>query len=59
MQDKINYIPTKCSMAECAFPKQVCSRCPANVSIRGKQAVKLRNFRENYQFCMRMSRQKR
>lgn len=59
MQDKTNYIPSKCSMAECAFPKQVCSHCPANVSIRGKQAVKLRNSRENYQFCIRMAHPKR
>lgn len=59
MQDKINYIPSKCSMAQCAYPFQVCSRCLANVSIRGKLAFFHRNPKENYDFCFKLSRPKR
>ncbi len=59
MQDKTNYIPSKCSMTECAFPKQVCCRCLANVSIRGKLAYRLRKPKESYEFCFKLSRPKR
>lgn len=59
MQDKINYIPSKCSMTECAFPNLVCSQCLANVSMRGKQAFKQRNPKENYEFCFKLSRPNR
>lgn len=56
MQDKNNYIPSKCSMSQCAFPNQVCSRCLANVSVRGKLAFWKRNPKENYEFCFKFSR---
>lgn len=37
------YKPTRCSNKECAYPFQVCSKCPCNSTQLGKRAQSVKD----------------
>lgn len=43
-----NYAPYVCAMKECAYPKQECSACACNKTLRGKNAYVVKDPKGHY-----------